>query len=497
MSAIVDRESTSGKRPLVPYSTGAVAKLGRSPLLLAVVFLGATWLAASVLVADTPMGGLVIAAAVIGAYVAMNIGANDVANNVAAAVGSRALSLTAAMAMAAVFEVAGAMIAGGDVVSTISKGIINPALVPNAHVFVLAMGSALAAAGLWLNLATWSGAPVSTTHSIVGAVLGAGIAAAGFGVVDWTVMSGIAASWFISPVLGGIIAAAFLAAINKTIFARDDMVAASRVWVPVFVGIMAGSFAMYLTMKGLSKLWKPDFITVLMIGGGGFVLFAAGVRPLIARASTRIDNRRGDINTLFNIPLICSAALLCFAHGANDVANAIGPLSAIVDAAGSGQIADKAAIPLWIMALGALGIAVGLGLFGAELVRKVGSQLTALDQTRAFCAALSAAITVIAASAMGLPVSSTHIAIGAIFGIGFYREFKCNSRIRMTRREMRAQIRPKGLLAARPVPRTRPRKLVRRNEVLTIAAAWLITVPASAVLAGFMFVLATLVFPSA
>ncbi|WP_456389092.1 inorganic phosphate transporter [Profundibacter sp.] len=459
-------------------------------LVVSLAFLLITGWAVSGMTTYTGMTFFVVAAAVIGGYMAMNIGANDVANNVAAAVGSGALPVGWAIVLAMVFETSGALIAGGDVVSTISKGIIDPSMMPDTKTFVLAMGSALLAAALWLNLATWIGAPVSTTHSIVGGVVGVGIAAAGFSVVNWGVMSKIVASWFISPILGGLIAATFLMLMNKFIFNRKDMLAASRYWVPVFVGIMAAAFAMYLTMKGLKRIWKPEPWMIMAIGTAAFIAVVLFMRPLVTRAAQKMKNQRSSINRLFNIPLIFAAALLSFAHGANDVANAIGPVSAIVDAASTGEISAKVGIPLWVMLIGAVGIALGLALFGAKLIKTVGKQLTTLDQARAFSVALSAAITVIAASAIGLPVSSTHIAIGAIFGVGFYREWLTNSSRRASAHSQTdIAARSKGLLAS-PAPSIRPRKLVRRREFLSILAAWFITVPSAAVLASLMFFVA-------
>jgi len=198
---------------------------------------------------------LLIIAAMIGGYMAMNIGANDVANNVGPAVGSNALTLTGAIIIAAIFEAAGALLAGGEVVGTIKKGIIDPATITNPDVFVWLMMAALLAGALWLNLATWLGAPVSTTHSIVGGVLGAGIAAGGFGIANWSKMGAIAASWVISPVLGGIIAALFLYFIKRTILYRDDVITSAKKIVPILLALMAWAFVTYLALKGLKKIW--------------------------------------------------------------------------------------------------------------------------------------------------------------------------------------------------------------------------------------------------
>ena len=377
-------------------------------------------------------------------------------------------------------------------VATISKGIIDPELVPDSNIFVLAMMAALVAAALWVNLATFVGAPVSTTHSVVGGVMGAGVAAVGFQLVNWGTMGAIAASWVISPVLGGVIAAAFLAFIKVNIIYQPDKIAAARRWVPVLVAIMAGAFACYLSIKGLKRIWKPDTATVLLIGLAVFAAVWIVMRPLINRQSEGMENRNQSLRTLFRIPLICSAALLSFAHGANDVANAVGPLAAILSSAQSGVIAGKVEVPIWIMLIGAFGISLGLFLYGPKLIRMVGEQITKMNPMRAYCVALSAAITVIIASWFGLPVSSTHIAVGAVFGVGFFREYYTKRSKR--RREMVTRTRgdvSKGDSKREETPvapeQMRYRKLVRRSHFLTIIAAWVITVPATALLSAAVF----------
>jgi PiT family inorganic phosphate transporter len=437
-----------------------------------------------------------VAAAVFGAYMALNIGANDVANNVAPAVGSRALTMLGALAIAAVFEAAGALIAGGDVVATISKGIIDPAQVADTRTFVLAMMAALLSAALWINLATYIGAPVSTTHAIVGGVMGAGIAAAGFGLVNWTTMSAIAASWVLSPVLGGVIAALFLAFIKINIIYQEDKIAAAKRWLPALIAIMAAAFSCYLMMKGLKKVWKPGVWTIVVIGVAIFAATLAALRPWIARRAAGLENRNQSLRLLFHVPLICSAALLSFAHGANDVANAVGPLAAIYHSAMSGGIAAKVSIPLWVMLIGAAGISLGLFLYGPRLIRMVGEQITKMNPMRAFCVALSAAITVIVASALGLPVSSTHIAVGAVFGVGFFREYYTSHserRRRYVANRLPADARLETTDGGRRNGDSKGRrKLVRRAHFLTIIAAWIVTVPAAALLAALLFWLLSL-----
>ena len=442
--------------------------------LLGLLFIVVTGLLTSALVDTNNQSLFVIIAAIFGAYMALNIGANDVANNMGPAVGAKALTMFGAIVIAAVFESAGALIAGGDVVSTIAKGIIAPESMQSSEIFIYSMLSALLAAALWINLATWIGAPVSTTHSIVGGVMGAGIAAAGFAAVNWGTMAKIAASWVISPVLGGVIAAIFLWIIKANIIYRDDKIAAAKKWVPVLIAIMAGAFSSYLAIKGLKKIIKIDLQAAMMIGTGSAVFFWVMTKPIIARQARGLENRNKSLKTLFTIPLIVSAALLSFAHGANDVANAVGPLAAIVEATKSGSFGTAISIPLWVMMIGAAGLSFGLFLFGPKLIKVVGNEITKLNPMRAYCVALSAALTVIVASGLGLPVSSTHIAVGSVFGVGFFREWDTRRRMKTSR------------ISETPDER-QSRKLVRRNYFTSIVAAWIVTVPSAAVLSAIIF----------
>ena len=488
-------------------------------------------------------------AAVFGAYMAMNIGANDVANNVGPAVGSQALTMTGAIVIAVVFEAAGAIIAGGEVVSTIKNGIIDiQAFGDNTESFIWAMMAALLAAALWLNIATIAKAPVSTTHSIVGGVMGAGIAAAGIHIVNWEAMGAIVSSWVISPVIGGVIAAIILFSIKTTIVFKENKIGASIKWVPIYVAIMAWAFTTYLILKGLQHVWpsianglsellslqtsmatKPTVMTAAMIGLLSGVLTYLLVKTQIHRKQTQLENNRDSVNLLFTVPLIFAAALLSFAHGANDVANAIGPLAAIYDAVVNHDVNATAGIPFWIMAVGAIGIALGLALYGPRLIRTVGSEITELDQMRAFSIAMAAAVTVIIASQLGLPVSSTHIAIGGVFGVGFLREWLDQSQsiedeIAEDKREIQQEKRLLSALrselnilldkkrklvadyeritelyrridrekvvlkkAKKTLKREKKALYVKRDMVKKMVAAWLITVPAAAVLSACVF----------
>ena len=467
-----------------------------------------------------------VVAAVFGAYMAMNIGANDVANNVGPAVGARAMTLTSAILIAAVFEAMGAIIAGGDVVTTIKGGIIDPATIGDPMTFVWLMMAALLAGALWLNIATFMGAPVSTTHSIVGGVLGAGVAAAGWNVTNWGTMGQIAASWIVSPLFGGVVAAGILYGVKRTITYQGDVMAAARRMVPVLLGLMAWAFTTYLVLKGLSQLVKVGFLTAAAIGVAAGSLTFLYTRMRIAARSAALSNDRDGVNTLFTIPLMFAAALLSFAHGSNDVANAIGPLAAIYDTLINTTIHSKAAVPLWILVVGALGLSVGLALYGPRLIHTVGSEITEIDPMRAYCIAMSAALTVIIASQFGLPISTTHVAIGAVFGVGFLREylkanyeriieeikqhhqdqdaghdaveafllgFEAATAIEKGRmlKELKRQTKT-GLSVISKQERKGLRKvhrenLVKRSVVLRVVAAWIVTVPISAVMAAIIY----------
>ena len=511
-------------------------RISLARLALALLFIVAVYLWITVTKGNIENNTFLIIGAIFGAYMAMNIGANDVANNVGPAVGSGALTMFWAIVIAATFEAMGALIAGGDVVKTIKKGIIDPAMISDPQIFIWAMTASLLSAALWLNFATSMGAPVSTTHSIVGGVMGAGIAVAGFEIVNWSTMMKIAASWVISPFFGGVIAAIFLYIIKKKIIYQDDKKEAAKKYVPILISIMTWAFATYLVLKGFKHLIKLGFPTATFIGLIVAVIAYVLVKPAIAKAADKLDNSRVSVNALFTIPLIFSAALLSFAHGANDVANAVGPLAGINDAIIGGAISKKATIPLWVMAVGALGISIGLALYGPRLIRTVGSEITELDQVRAFSIAMAAAITVIIASQLGLPVSSTHIAVGAVFGVGFLREWLNASESNWIKEVENNLIKDKAELAKlqksvdkllkkedkskedykeivrlhdeieilekrvkmekKDFKKAKKQKYVKREAVKKIIAAWIITVPAAAVLsAGIYFMIRGIVLP--
>jgi inorganic phosphate transporter, PiT family len=326
--------------------------------------------------------------------------------------------------------------------------------------------------------------------------MGAATVAAGAGAVNWTIMAQIALSWVVSPALGAAIAIAFLWFIKETIIYTDDKVTAARRWVPVLLAIMTGSFLTYLLIVLRGRFPGIDMYYATVSGAAFGLASYFGLRIAVAKQAEGLENRNQSLKVLFRLPLIFAAALLSFAHGANDVANAIGPLAAIVEATGIQTVARNLDAPYWVIAIGAFGISIGLALYGPRLIQVVGSQITKLNPVRAFCVAMAAAITVIIASALGLPVSSTHIAVGSVFGVGLFREwYTANSAKR--RDYILARAEPHelpALLAAAErddedndkQPDRGYRYLVRRSYLTSILAAWLVTVPASGLLAALI-----------
>lgn len=403
-----------------------------------------------------------IIATMLAFYLAINIGANDVANNMGPAVGAKAITIWGAIILAGIFEASGAIIAWGDVVNTIKGGIIDASMIEDPKVFIGIMLATLFGSALWINIATYTKSPVSATHSVLGWLVGAGIFAIGFSAINWSMIGQIVASWVISPLMGWLIAAFFLWSIDSTIMNQESRHDAAQKWVPIYIAIMAGSFTWYLMMKWLGQLISVDILTAWIFALGVWGVVYIGVKKLLVKFSWLFKNSKKSINKLFNIPLVFSACLLSFAHGANDVANAIGPFAAIYETVSHGGITSSAWVPLWIMLVWALGLAIGLWVYGSTLIKTVGNEITKLNQIRAYCVALSAAITVIIASFLGLPVSSTHIAIWGILGIGFFRGW-----------QKRRQWKDK--------------EYVDIGIMKHIMLAWIITLPSSALIAGIAY----------
>ncbi|ASY61842.1 putative low-affinity inorganic phosphate transporter [Sinorhizobium sojae CCBAU 05684] len=467
---------------------------------LAVPGLAALFLIVSMTIAASYFTGasgiaIVVAAAAFAGYMAMNIGANDVTNNVGAAVGAKAMTMATALAIAAVFEIAGALIAGRKVALTIGAGVVDGTRLDSPEALVWVMMATLISSAVWINIATYARAPVSTTHSVVGGIVGASLVAAGPAVVKWWTIAGITASWSISPLLGGILAASFLAFLKEFVIYRSDKIAAARRWMPVVLGITAGAFTAYVLVFALVRVAIISVPTGLLagalVGGACYVLS----KPWIRRQSEGLENRNQSLRKLFRLPLIVAAALLSFAHGANDVSNAIGPFSAIVTALGGTISTQKSEAPYWVLLIGALGISLGLLLYGPRLIRVVGREITRLNPMRAFCVALATAVTVLLASALGLPISSTHTAVGAVFGVGFFREWYTRHSKRRLDHVRRESGHSDFMEAAETnFAEIRRRRLVRRSYFLTIIAAWVITVPASALLSALVYLVLSSLF---
>lgn len=374
------------------------------------------------------MSTLLLVAIVIGFYMAWNIGANDVANSMADAVGSKALTVMGAVILAAIFEFAGAFLVGSDVTDTVRKGIINPtsfAATPND--LALGLVCALLAAAVWLNVSSLFGVPVSTTHSIVGAIAGFGIMRAGIGQVHWVTLGGIVASWIISPVVGGIIAFLIFTIITRTIFAKDRPLEASLIGIPVCTFFAFFIVCMATIFKGLKNLKLDLGAASSILISMSIALIAAIVVAMIIRRHWKgkhdltLPEQLVQVEKAFAVLVIITSCSVAFSHGANDVANAIGPLAAVYDITQTGEVSQEVPVKPWILALGGAGIVFGLATFGYRVMRTIGSDITEISPSRGVAADLGATITVLSCSRMGLPVSTTHTLVGAIIGVGLAR----------------------------------------------------------------------------
>jgi PiT family inorganic phosphate transporter len=362
-------------------------------------------------------------ATAVGLYMAWNLGANDVANAMGTSVGSKALTLRQAVVLAGILEFAGAVLVGAYVTDTVRKGIVDPSLFA-AEPMVLACGmtAALAASAIWLNVATILGWPVSTTHSIVGAVAGFGVVVGGAASVSWKTLGFIAASWVVSPLIGGFVAYLVYLLIRNRIVATADPDAAARRHAP----LLAGGMLFVLTLAMLAKGLKNLKLKLLWWQSGGLAMAAAVCGHLLvvlfgkARPASVSRGREG-MEGIFRYLQIASAAFVAFAHGANDVANAVGPMAAVYAILGSGSVQQKIHVPLWILLVGGAGIVVGLGTYGYRVIETVGSKITEVTPSRGFAAQIGAAFTILVGCKLGLPLSTTHTLVGAVIGVGFAR----------------------------------------------------------------------------
>jgi PiT family inorganic phosphate transporter len=399
------------------------------------------------------MAILVIVAIIIGFYMAWNIGANDVANSMADAVGSKALTIFWAVVLAGICNFCGAVLVGSHVTDTVRKGIVDTqAFTHDPRVLAHGMVCALLAAAVWLNLASCFGMPVSTTHSIVGAIVGFGILEVGLGHIQWDTISQIVASWFISPVAGGLMAFIIFKLISRYILSVERPALAARKGVPVCTFFTFAILILAIIYKGLKNLHLdvsgPKAIGLSVLGG----LAAAGVSVLLISRRRNCDEEVSleqqlfYVERIFAVLVIITSCTVAFAHGANDVANAIGPLAAVAEIAKTNSVPGKVAVDIRFLVLGGLGIAIGLATFGYRVMRLVGTKVTEITPSRGVAADIAGMVIVLTFSKMKMPISTTHTIVGAIIGVGLAR----------------------GITA------------IDRKVVLSIFTSWLATVPIAA-----------------
>ena len=406
-------------------------------------------------------------AAVFGIFMAWGIGANDVANAMATSVGSKALTIKQAILVAAVFEFLGALLAGGEVTSTIRKDIVDVDLFSGApELLVYGMLASLLAAGTWLLIASRNGWPVSTTHTIVGAIVGFATVGIGIDAVQWDKVATIVMSWVVSPMMAGFIAFLIYKSVQRLILSQDDPLTCAKRYVPVYIFFAAFTITLVTILKGLKHVG-------LDLSLANSYLFAVVIAMVIAligkfaiqriRLDRKLDKKHHfhTVERVFAVLMVITACSMAFAHGSNDVANAIGPLAAVISVAQTGVVGAKAALPVWVLLLGGVGIVIGLATFGVHVIATVGRKITQLTPSRGFAAELAAATTIVIASGTGIPISTTHTLVGAVLGVGLAR----------------------GIDAI-------DLRVVRR-----IFMSWIVTIPAGAFLAIIFFYLFRFILP--
>ncbi len=401
----------------------------------------------------------IVLAAVFGLYMAWAIGANDVANAMATSTGAKAISFKQAVIIAAIFEFAGAVLAGGSVTSTIRSGIVDASLLADTpELMIYGMLGSLLAAAVWLNWASKMGWPVSTTHSIIGAIVGFAAVGIGMEAVQWGKVGQIVLSWVVSPLISGVIAFAIFRTVQVLILDRADPIERARRYVPIYMLVAAFMVVMMTLTKGLThvgldltngqNLAIASVLSVVIAVAGKLIIDRIKVDPAADRQS-----RFATVERVFGVLMVVTACTMAFAHGSNDVANAVGPVAAVISVATTGVVEGKSAVSPWVLLLGGAGIVLGLATYGRKVMQTVGTQITALTPSRGFAAEMSAASTIVLASSTGLPISTTHTLVGAVLGVGMAR----------------------GISA------------INLTVIRNIFLSWLITVPAGAVLSVIFF----------
>jgi inorganic phosphate transporter, PiT family len=401
-----------------------------------------------------------ILAGIFGLFMAWGIGANDVANAMATSVGSKALTIKQAIVIAAIFEFAGALLAGGQVTATIRKGIIDARVLESSpELLIYGMLAALLAAGCWLLIASLKGWPVSTTHSIVGAIVGFAIVGIGVEAVSWGKVGFIVMSWVISPVLSGVIAYALFRSVQKLILDTDKPFENAQKYVPFYIFLVGFIISLVTLVKGLKHVGlelssAENYFYATMIGLVIMIFGKMTIRKIKVSESLNKDFHYASVEKVFGVLMVVTACAMAFAHGSNDVANAVGPVAAVVGIVQSGgEIAQKSAMSVWILLIGGAGIIIGLMMYGYKVMATVGHNITELTPSRGFAATLAAATTVVLASGTGIPISTTHTLVGAVLGVGLAR----------------------GMAA------------LNLTVIRNIFMSWIITLPAGAILAIIFF----------
>jgi PiT family inorganic phosphate transporter len=421
---------------------------------------------------------IIYLAVILGLYMAWNIGANDVANSMANAVGSKSISIRNAVIAAGICEFAGAVLVGAQVTETIRKGIVDPAVLANlpgitphdaAVILVIGMSAVLLSSAFWLNFSTCFGMPVSTTHTVVGAVAGFGVVAAGWHAVSWGKMGQIVSSWFISPVVGGIFSFITFIYIRRAILGSDKPARAAIKHIPFIAFILTALVLLATIYKGLKHVirnidWLSGNRAMWISLGLAFmaaILYYVYARHMLrGRENEKLGVQLEAVEKVFVPLIVVSSCSVAFAHGANDVANAIGPLAAIFNILETGIIDSTVPVPLWILVLGGTGIVVGLATYGVRVMMTVGTNITEITPSRGVAANIAATATVLACTRLALPVSTTHTLVGAILGIGFAR----------------------GLGS------------INKKVVCSIFGSWIFTVPAAAIMSGVLYVIGKIFF---
>ena len=408
----------------------------------------------------------IVLAAVFGLFMAWGIGANDVANAMAPSVGSKAITIKQAILIAAVFEFAGAVLAGGGVTSTIRRGIVDSSLLSGQpELLVFGMLSALLAAGVWLLIASRFGWPVSTTHTIIGAVVGFAAIGIGTHAVQWPQVARIAMSWVVSPVLAGAIAWALFRSVQLLILDTLDPLRNARRYVPGYMFLTGFFMTLVTVMKGLEHIgidisMAQSYLLATLCGAVVAAIGTVFILRIPYQEPDKSEFHFVTVERIFGVLMVITACAMAFAHGSNDVANAVGPVAAVVSVASSGDVTQEAIVPIWILVLGGVGIVIGLATYGHRVIATVGNNITALTPSRGFAAGLAAAATIVMASGTGLPISTTHTLVGGVLGVGLAR----------------------GMAA------------LNMRVIGTIVMSWLITLPAGAGLAILFFFLFKAIF---